>query len=329
MKKSVLFLLFVFSFLCVMTSATFAIGTSAGTTISNQVFLKASNAADTQSTIIDTQVAAVYGETTADAIGGSTHANTVLIGETAYIIYQVFNTGNTSDSYRVQIGNLQYLGGASNWTHAIVDKTGVEKGLDFIIGPIAENGSETFSVRISASSLIAEAPNGSQAYCTVAVYAYNSTFTDTYTGDNGTVYATNNTSAIWIDSAIVSAAVFSVTKVCTGATLAGVASQPRPGATLWYEITYNNIGSAAGVNVYIYDQIDSVNTVIADTMGSDASWTFYYSTLDAPTPVFGGGGQWTAGALPADKTTVKWIKWDKASVASSETSKLRYSVIIK
>lgn len=329
MKKSIFMSLVMLAVLCFTAGVSYANGIAAGTSITNQVFLKAANAGDTFSTIIDTQVHTIYGETTTAAAYGTSHTNNVLLGETATIIYEVKNTGNTSDSFYVEIGNLNYLNGATNWTHSIVDKTGVERGQSFIIGPIAEEGAETFAVRITASASIAEAPNGSQASCTVAVYAYDKTFTGEYTGDNGTVYASNNTSLIWIDSAAVSAAVFHITKICTGTTLANVASHPVPGATLWYEISYENIGSADGTDVYIYDQIDSASTVISDVVGSDPSWTLYYATIDNPTPVFGASGDWTVGPLPADKTTVRWIKWDKATVISSESAQLRYSVIIK
>ncbi len=327
MKKISTLIFTVFALLAI-TSSVYANGTAASSTVANTAYISASNASTVNSSY-DTVVAAIYGETT-NILSGYFHTNSVVVGGTVAIVYQIQNTGNTSDSFVIDIGNLQYAGGSANWYHAIIDKNGSSQGTSFIIGPIAEDGTETFTIRIVSNSSIDSSPNGSQGYCTVAVSAYGKTLNQ-YTGDNGTVYASTNSSEIWTDSAMVSAAVFSLTKVCTGATLGGAVSLPVPGATLWYQITYSNTGSDSGNNVYIYDELDTSVVLFSDTTSGTANgWTFYYSSMVSPTPGYGVvGGNWTAGA-PGTPANVRWVKWDKATVGDTEDNlTLGYKVIIK
>jgi len=331
MKKFLGYAVLVMLTIALTVTASYANGTAFGDTVSNTARVGASNASTITAICIDTFVAAIYGETTTDAINNTFHTNSVVLGGTATIIYKVTNTGNSSDSFLVTIGALQYAGGANTWAQDILDKNGTSKNASFIIGPIPEDGYDTFTVIIVASGNIANAPNGSQAYCTVAVSAYGKILTGRYTGDNGTIYADSNSSTVWTDSAMVSAAVFTLTKVCTGATLYNVLDYPRPGATLWYEITYSNTGSDSGLNVYIYDEIDSA--VVLDTVAGGSfsdSWVIRYSIQDTiPVAVYGTNGDWTS-TIPADKSTIRWIKWDRAIVGVTEDNKtLCYRVIIK
>jgi len=328
MKKTFLILTLLLMGVILISSNVYANGTAANSTVANTAYISASNAS-TVNASYDTVVAAIYGETT-NLTAGYFHVNTVVVGGTVSIIYQVQNTGNTSDSFVINIGNLQYAGGASDWFNTIVDKDGNVRGTSFIIGPIAEDGTETFALRLVSNNSIDSSPNGSQGYCTVAVTAYEKTLLE-YTGDNGTIYAATNSTETWTDSAMVSAAVFTLTKVCTGATLGGTVSSPIPGATLWYQITYSNTGSDSGNNVYIYDELDTTVVLFTDTTsGSATGWTFYYSSLLSPAPGFGTmSGDWTAGA-PAIASNVRWVKWDKATVGDTEDNlTLGYKVIIK
>ncbi|HOK39987.1 MAG TPA: hypothetical protein PLD27_02980 [bacterium] len=309
-------------------------GVAVNTTISNTATISAANALSQTAAYIDTTVRAVYGETT---ILLSTADTTLIgVGDSGIFYYRIYNTGNTSDSFKVQVSNLTYPNGASNWTVGILgpDSNPVNSPAasgQLIIGPIAEDGSATFAIRIVSSSNAAEASNDSTAYCTMVVTFYSNSFTGQYTGDNDTIYAINNTSFIFYETATISAAVFTITQICTGTTLGGAASNPIPGASLWYQITYNNTGSGAGNNVFLYVKIDTANVEYADTVaGSATGWTFYYTTSASPTLGYGSAGGWTAGAPDAATArNVTYIKWDKAVVAAAENGTLGYKVEIK
>lgn len=311
-------------------------GVAVSTVISNTATISAANATTQIATYIDTSVGGVYGETTQKTTSPDTKL--IGVGDTAYFYYKVNNTSNRSDSFQVKISALVYPNGAANWSATLLkstdDLTGAGRGDSFIIGPIAEDGNETFAVRIVSSSNIPEALNDSAAYCTTTITAYSAVFTGQYTGDNDTIYAINNTSSIFYDTAIISAAVFTVTQNCTGVTRGGVVIEnPIPGASLWYKITYSNTGSGNGNNVFLYIKIDTANVEYSDsTVGTATGWTFYYSTQVNPTPAFGvGGGEWTAGEpAAATKKLVTYIKWDKGTVAPTEDDMtLGYKVIIK
>lgn len=332
--QRLLFLFLVLTFICALSMSAQAAprwGVNSGTTIQNEVTINASNANPSDTNTGETTVVAVTASWTDSNTASPFSIN---VGETAVFEYTVKNQGNTSDSFFIELSALNYTDGVmQNWTRIIVDKNGVEQGTSFVIGPIAEEGEDTFIIRIVASSVPTESPNDESAFCTVTVgAAYSRTFTTEYLGDNDTTYASSNYTTVFYDTATISAAVFTVEQVCTGVTSINgdVTQGPIPGATLWYEIVYENTGSGTGVDVFLYVAIDTDNVAIdTNSVGDQNGWTFHYTTVANPTFQYDGtGGDWTA-AVPALPHDVTYIKWDKATVAGSETNNLRYRVIIK
>lgn len=316
-------------------------GVSATTPINNQVSINAVNiSAPVTDVSIDTTVDTIHAVLTlpihpeeGDTYTSSKHLD-INVGDTVRFEYQVFNHGNASDSFIIYLSGLTLSepDTMTGWSNQLIDSSGNPRGDSFVIGPIAEEGSETFSVEIQASSVPDSVPNDEYAFCTVIVEVYSGSKTNAYQGDNLVWYAIGNDTMIFYDTATVSAAIFTVSQTCTGATIDGTTSDPFPGASLWYEIEYENIGSGEGRNVFLFVRIDTASVEFADTVFNTASdsWTFHYCTAPIPA-VFEYGDaneHWTAG-VPDNPEEVTYIKWDRAIVDGNETGKLGYRVIIK
>ena len=120
--------------------------------------------------------------------------------------------------------------------------------------------------------------------------------------------------------------VLNITKTAEGISLAGIAAQPIPGATILYSIACSNIGTGAAVNNVIYDMLASDVKYFTNTATNTGGWTVYFSTNAGPGFVYDGAGWVTVEPSPEK---VKWIKWQRASLAAGEKYTLKYKVIIK
>jgi len=309
-----------------------------GTSITNSCTIVWGTGNDSVSVGSDTTVAAIYGDTVHKPVG-SANAN---VGETVVYTYTLNNTGNSGSTYAVAFNSAPLYGGAgaaAAWrfelgngadsiTYSAIWGLTPGPGDSVFIGPIAEDAATDFYLAICPADTAGYAPDASWGGCSIAI---GSTQTTTaYAGDNGYAYA-ENTSNIGDDNltsetVTISGAVFAVTKNCT-ATLGGADWTPVPGATLVFNINYNNTGGGAGSNVVIYDEIDTSVIAFTDgTIGVATGWTFEVGPSDVTDYSFGSGDFFAEGAIP--DATVRWIRWTKANVASAENGYHSYATTI-
>lgn len=177
----------------------------------------------------------------------------------------------------------------------------------------------------------------------------NGVFNDSvqFTNTTGTAVltVTFETNTIGSDTIVVEAAVgnadFTLSKTIVNITLSGVSSAPVPGASVLYELSYENIGPAASDTAIIRDSVP-LNSVLsgasreADTLGASAvfddsdpvnGWQLQHSTLAAPDQSSTSADY--LDGLPGDLSTVRWIRWRRSSVASGESATIRFRAILE
>lgn len=131
-----------------------------------------------------------------------------------------------------------------------------------------------------------------------------------------------------------------------------------PGSVITFTLAYSNTGSASAESVIIVDKVPtntklahfngkgtgtSRNVNLTAAQGNGTGWTIYYSKLANPSKVYGNTADWSGGnggtigtlstgaeQFPNSNTTyvtgddaylATWIKWEKASIATTEDDK--------
>ena len=119
----------------------------------------------------------------------------------------------------------------------------------------------------------------------------------------------------------------SVSKSVSNITLVGISTNPIPGSTLEYKITYTittNLIQAS--NLIIFDKLPTYVTYVTDYPGTATGWTVEYSTNTNPSMSYNSGDFTTT--RPA-KTKIKWIRWKKPVSGAESNKTLFFKVMIK
>ncbi|HNW93209.1 MAG TPA: hypothetical protein PKM88_09915 [bacterium] len=303
----------------------------AGTIISNSCTLAVTSFADSVATANDTTVATIVGDT----LHRPTEVGQGNFGETVTFVYYVYNTGNSVDTIAVS-PSFEYQGTATNWvvsigngvndTHSsLIAGSTWPAGDSIFVGPLNEDAIGAFIVSIGIGSASDGNKNGDTLL--VRLNTLRDTMaTGQYTGDNTRTYAEANYT-FTMDTVTIAGAVFSITKSGT-CTMGGFASTPRPGATLTYKIMVSNIGSGAGSGVSVYDQIDTTNTTFV-SFSAGTGYTAQWAEVTQTNFVATNNTGWTASnPTVAERPTVRWIRFVKATVAAAETEYQLYTVTI-
>ncbi len=119
-----------------------------------------------------------------------------------------------------------------------------------------------------------------------------------------------------------------IEKKITNILLNNSPSYPIPGATIKYAVIYSNTGAANALNTIIYDKINLNVSFKTSYNGTATGWSIEYSTNTVPDQSFYSSDYSTS--IPSSKNSIKWIRWKKSSVATTEDGlSLLYEVILK
>ncbi|RMH55614.1 MAG: hypothetical protein D6679_11370, partial [Candidatus Hydrogenedentota bacterium] len=161
------------------------------------------------------------------------------------------------------------------------------------------------------------------AYDNVSPFENEAFYSDSIIGDH-------------IDSAAVS-----ISKRIRAVSIGGETSAPLPGATIEYELTIVNSGDAASETAIIRDSVP-LNTVFstasreADTLNATATFSDTYITkgwkLQTATVVNPDQSENSpdySDGIPADPTTVKWVRWIRRRIPRKTSKTIRFRVIVQ
>jgi hypothetical protein len=140
-----------------------------------------------------------------------------------------------------------------------------------------------------------------------------------------------------------STAEVTLSKSLYAVTLGGAASPPIPGASIWYQLTYNNLGPANADTTIIRDSIALTTTLCSasrqsETLGASATfndsfpasgWQFQYSTSASPDQADTSADYVAGWPTPAVLPNVRWIRWRRSSVPNGQTATIRFRVILR
>ena len=343
--EKILFGMALFALIVMLPINASAAGTSSGATIRNRAsvsWVVAGSNLDSTTSAVDTTVGKISSDTLsaeADQIAA--------VGETKTFTYLFYNSANRTDTFNIWVDSFSLNGGAASWTFTLTvnnqtTSTTNDTKVSLAIGADAE---ASCSVAIWVNSTPANSPNGSFADFRLQISPGNIIGADTtqqYTGDNGNTYAYGNAGSNDIARTTVQAAIMAVLKSVSSITLNGNPSLPLPGASITYELTYNNIGSAEAESVVLRDTIPSNTTF--DTMSRSGAAFGGSATFVTDTGANGWLAQVTTAANPSfafystdwtnahnwDGTgTITYVRWIRQSVASAETKTMRFRVFIQ
>lgn len=329
-----------------LQAAALAKGTTAATTVSNVArvaWLNNGITSDSWTPAADTTVARVAGDTllvTADA--------SLSVGESRVYLYEVYNTGNLTDTLIVEVDSFGLYGSASGWTFTLYADTAgyYTSGLSdsLYIRSVAPDALKYCTVVVWANSTPANSPDGSFGIFRLKIRAEGAgaDTTGQYVGDNGNTYGYGKGSED-TSRATISAARIALAKAITSVTMYGNPSMPLPGATVLYTLTYTNEGSAQADSVVIRDTIPTNTTF--DTASSSmtnlgataaftaadsgaAGWTAQVSTSVNPSHALYSIDWINLPAYTAAAGTVRHVRWIRQAVASTQTATLRFRVLV-
>lgn len=323
-----------------------AAGTASGTTLTNVATIGASNATDTTTApSTDTTVNAVYGDTISNPANQNFGP-----GDTLVFSYQVQNNGNATDSFSIWISDTNLTGGATgDWRlYLSADSTGggvwdtrVVKNDTLVVSNLAANAVRSFYVMIVSDANAANSPDNSSETYTLRITSRLGPDSTQYVGDNGTTYAVGGARNFDTAIATISRAVFTLTKSIDTVTLAGAISTPRPGASLWYQITYDSVGTATPTFIIVRDSVpantkfdtaSSADTALGSAAtfavsDSSAGWVLQFATVSNPSQVWASADYSTTNP---GATNVTWIRWVRTTLpVGDKTRSFWYRVIIQ
>ena len=266
--------------LCIATGA-HALGTASDTVLTGQTSFSVLNAtASTPLASTNTTVMAVFGFATNTYTEEA--AKAAAAGATSTYDFSIVNNGNATDSIRITLGAQAFGGAAGTTTEWAVAAEHVGVGM----ATFETSGGATAS-QIGDAATATNVDNG--ATLTERLYhhtaadasdgafgSFSVTFETTdfpgapYYGFNGTIYAGPTAWSRQLDSGIVITTVnnvdinatktFAITAPAAYVGAGGGASDPIPGATLTYNITFSNDGAVAATTVIILDDIPTDTT---------------------------------------------------------------------
>ena len=232
----------------------------------------------------------------------------------------------------------------------------LETGVTYTFQPLISDNSDTslyYKVQIAPSASLA--PSGSGITITTSFETPTSTPVGQYTGGNYFTYGGNYSSSEGVTEEVQAPNII-LTRTSTvdaPLTFTGGIHDNVPGSVITYQMTYSNTGSVPAENCILIDKIPTyanlahfnttgttTNVAITMAAGTATGWVIRYSILDTPNTDYGDTADWrtpSSGdligtlptAYPGGSTTypngsgvvpfnAKWVKWEKASVSSSE-----------
>ncbi len=328
-----------------LQAAALAKGTTAATTVSNVArvaWLNNGITSDSVTLAMDTTVARVAGDSLL-VLGDQS----LSVGETKYFVYEVYNTGNATDTIFLEVDSFTLSGGATSWTFTLWgDSLGNPTSTindTVALRNVAPDALKYCTIAIWANSTPANSPDGSFGSFRIKIRAASAgaDTTGEYIGDNGLTYGYGQGSAD-VSRATISAARIALAKAITSVTMYGNPAMPLPGATILYTLTYNNEGSATADSVVVRDTIPTSTTfdTAASTMtnlGATAGfatdsgatgWTAQVSTSVNPNHALYSIDWINLPQYTAAAGTVRHIRWIRQAVASAQTATLRFRVTV-
>ena len=248
-----------------------AVGTAAGTTISNTASIAyqdaAANSYTATSNTVDVTVSSVFTVSVSCAVNQSAPSNS-----TAYYACTLTNTGNASNTFALSVASVP------GWTTGLYADDGVGGGT--LNDGIHQAGETT--VTASTGAIVADATykffmaatvpsgtaNGTTSVSTLTVVGSG----DAGVGDDTTVARTTTAQA---PALTVSKKVKNFTTTPGGGAASFVASgvTAKPGETLEYQVLINNGGAIQATSVVLQDALDTNVNYVAGSLwvGSDNS----------------------------------------------------------
>ncbi len=304
-----------------------------GTMITNSCTIAAVSITAVIAHATGSAVETIYGDT----LGKPVEAFSGNFGETATFTYDVYNTGNATDSVWV-MPVIVYHGTDSGFivtvwsgpdTHSSM--TSVWDPADsVIVGPISEDGTAQFHVQVTIPAAAGGTTDDGDSVSVFFTIGRNFAVTPAYSADDNScsyaeALASSGSNTGSVDVVTIAGAIFTLNKTGT-CTKDGLPSGLKPGATITYQLAYVNIGSGAGVNIVIYDCIDTVNLKF---LGYDtaAGWLAQWAGAEQGDFSYGAAG-WTSG-VPAGLAAVRWVRFINASVAAANAGANYVRVMIR
>ena len=120
-----------------------------------------------------------------------------------------------------------------------------------------------------------------------------------------------------------------ISKSISGITRKSIATNPIPGATVSYLISYSNYGTGSGNSTTIFDALPFNNiTFYSAYQGTASNWTNQYSTNQHPNQAYN-SVNYTNYYSAATKLHIKWVRFKKPVIAASEKGTFFIQLIIK
>jgi len=305
-----------------------ATGTASGTSLTNSVKLFYQNTASVdqtpQTTSAGTTVTSVYGyDTTAVSSDAS-----VAPGETATYRINFINKGNVSDTFTYSLDAFDTSGSAVSWSRDLYDSSATNAlSNPHTDGPLAEDADTALVIKITPPGSTGDASVGT-VYVSIKT---NNTPAGQYTGNNVTTYGGVNDTHTFIFVTTVGGPVMTVSKTLTVSAPAsyvsngGAATDPVPGATLSYQIIFQNTGSGTATNVWIYDTFPTAASDIGWVNGSVSDSG---AAPDTPAQWSADGSSW--GAEPADNSSAdSVIRFGFGAIGPGVSDSVGYKLYIK
>ena len=131
----------------------------------------------------------------------------------------------------------------------------------------------------------------------------------------------------WKESPFIALTTMPLYKSISNVILNNVSSLVIPGASIIFKIMYSNTGICPGRSVVIYDKIPLHAAYNTNIPGTASGWQMQFTTNAFPNQGFSSADY---SNTYINKANIKWIRWEKSSVATSERGlSLVYRVIIK
>lgn len=280
----------------VIATSAMALGTPAGTAITNQATVTYEDASSNSYNALSNVVTTIVSQVAATQIAPDNAANAAP-GDTLYYAHTVTNLGNENDVFDLTVLSNQ------SWTTSLyrdVNNNGTfESGTDILLLDTNANVSvdtDSIAANDSLQILVCVVVPGAATDGTVDV----TTVTATSAFDNGQTDTATDTTTIQAPS-------LSVVK-----SVAPLGPQ-TPGTTLTYTIVVNNTGSGSALNVQLTDPIPTNTTYVGGSILQDSN------------PQTDGGGDDNA---DFNVTNAGQVTVSIGTLASSASTTIEFSVVI-
>lgn len=335
MARNTIWLMLVMLAALLLPSAAFAAMSDvpSGTMISNSCTIAAASITTVIANATGSTVVTIYGDT----LGKPTETFSGNFGETATFTYNVYNTGNATDSIWV-MPTIVYYGTDSGFIVTVWSGTDTHSSTtstwdptdSVIVGPISEDGTAQFHVQVTIPATAIGTTNDGDSVKVSFTIGRNFAVTPAYSADDNScsyaeAFASSGSNTASFDLVTIAGAIFTLTKTGT-CTKDGVLSVLKPGATISYRLEYTNVGSGTGVDIVIYDRIDTANLKFSG-YDTGAGWTAQWAGAAQVDFSYGAAG-WTSG-IPANLSNVRWVRFINANVAAAATGANYVRVMIR